>query len=237
MEILHKVNAPKTSINAIRRITAFAVYKIIIILSKDFVLLIGQAKKGSSKEVKKDRIEAVFRQGSHWSHTAIIIGWFSGLILIFYLFPLTAMSYEVLFRYLLFFALIGLVVPYRWYMRLLKVERLELRLLSVAGAGPFLTGMLLLLNFVFAGPGQTVVCHDVFARKVEHPLYADLLEIKCLNKAVYPSFLRLREDDLPGRFGLVKVAHTYSFEIAPGLFGYDVLKARYLETDHGPIAF
>lgn len=64
-------------------------------------------------------------------------------------YPETLIPFSTMSKILLFFAVIGLLVPLRYYAKWISFSKYEVILFNILGLAPFLTGLLLLLNYNF----------------------------------------------------------------------------------------
>jgi len=64
-------------------------------------------------------------------------------------YPKTLISFSTMSKFLFFFAVIGLLIPLRYYAKWIFFTKYEVILINILGLAPFLTGFLLLLNYNF----------------------------------------------------------------------------------------
>ncbi|GAB4252046.1 MAG: hypothetical protein Kow0079_06530 [Vicingaceae bacterium] len=95
------------------------------------------------------------RDRSNYVITIMIILFFAGLGLVIGFYQNTLISIFELSKWWVLFSVIGFFIPLKWYQKKLQLINYEVVLLNILGFGPFLTGLFLTLNFLFAGAPKT----------------------------------------------------------------------------------
>jgi len=158
--------------------------------------------------------------------TLAVLAFFIGFILCFSFYSCTLISTFQLSKFFIGFTVVGFLIPLKYYQKWFHFIKYETIIFNIVGVGPFLTGLFLLLNFVFSSNPFT---HQYKIEKIyfegdgsyrsvnvilENNLFAD--EPKIIN------IDDLNPHDLEGNISL-------QFTIKKGLFGFDVIKGKKLK--------
>ncbi|MCB9359894.1 MAG: hypothetical protein H6587_03135 [Flavobacteriales bacterium] len=87
--------------------------------------------------------------------TLAIFAFFIGTGLIIGFFPITFISLFSVTKFIVLFAVIGFLIPLRYYAKHLHFIKYEAIIFNTLGMGPFLTGLFLCLNFLFSSNSKT----------------------------------------------------------------------------------
>tara|TARA_R110001592_G_C13045967_1_gene739712 strand:+ start:166 stop:705 length:540 start_codon:yes stop_codon:yes gene_type:complete len=87
--------------------------------------------------------------------TLAIFAFFIGTGLIMGFFPITFISLFTVTKFIVLFAVIGFLIPLKFYSKYLHFIKYETIIFNILGMGPFLTGLFLCLNFLFSSNSQT----------------------------------------------------------------------------------
>lgn len=166
----------------------------------------------------------------HWSHSLMLIGLFGGGFSIAYVSKYTLIELHLMWRLIIFFSVILLVLPYKWYRDTLKMERLEVVLANVLGLGPLTVGLLFWLNFLIVDNRRIEVYeivdvdhigtgfspHDVQVHFADSAL-AEEEGLRIIDTAEQPE---------------IWDADYIMYDMARGLFGFTVIKEiKYLSRE------
>lgn len=172
----------------------------------------------------KTKLNGDLRQGEHhWSHTLMLVGLFVGGLLVLILANYTVVNTYDLVRLYVICGAGALILPYGYYRKKLKLEVLELVLGSLMGVGPLLMGLLMALNFVFAGPDETQTFQVVHIEQTKRS-FLSKFDVKLhLEGSAFEEYPELRSFDVY-QTPEASVARTVTYCTAMGLFGYKVVK-------------
>lgn len=163
----------------------------------------------------------------HWSYTVMIIGWFVGIVTIYTIGLQTLLNVYDFTRFIAFFCLIGLVIPFRFYRKWFKIDQLEIVLFNVMGVGPLVFSTLLLVNYFSAQTVRTEKHRIVRIESLDSSLHGGKLfyRIYLENDAYdrYPSLRRI--DPLIDNF-YPSSTRIIQFELAKGWLGWDVIYSK-----------
>lgn len=112
-----------------------------------------------------DEVEGIFRE-SYWPETLMVLGIVFMVASFWGTVPRTLIGYIELLRAFALFAFAGNLLPFRWTGARLAMERFEWFLFNLLVIGPFITGTLLWVNFLFTGPEQLYRLEDEPPRNV-----------------------------------------------------------------------
>jgi hypothetical protein len=155
--------------------------------------------------------------------TFAVIAFFAGIMLCIGCYSITLLNIYELSKLLAIFAVIGFLIPLKYYQKWFHFIKYEVIIFNILGMCPFLTGLFLLLNFMFATNPYT---HDYRVEKIyfegeeNYKSIGVVLENNIFSQE--PKIVELSDTD---SYDL----RTKSFlrvTIAKGLFGYKVINAR-----------
>lgn len=155
---------------------------------------------------------------SNWVNPLIAFGWFAGFFLMYGFYFITQITISEIGINYLICGTISTLLPYKLILRWINIDFPHWIVANVVGLGPFISGLLLLLNFLFSsGPySETYTIKEIpqLPRLVDGPT-----EIVFQNNEL-SDFSQFRTFQYYQVLGHTHV--TYDFE--EGLFGYPVLK-------------
>lgn len=158
----------------------------------------------------------VKRESPEWVYPTIAGFWFLGMLLIFGGYSVTAITLTETFKWLALFATIGTLVPFKHIIKAVWLDYSFWIAANVIGIGPILTGLFLIVNFLFSSVPQTVTYPIIDVPRNTSPT-GGTTTIVLANNALddYSKFRSFTYHDV-----LFQKSVTYTFE--KGLFGYDV---------------
>lgn len=175
----------------------------------------------SNNTHKKLRLDSINKDLTpKWVVPVMAGGWFTGLLLLFWIYTITDITVWETLKYLLFFSVLLTLIPYRWVVKYLPIDYSFILLLNVFGFGPILTSLFFASNFIFSNPLETKTVQIMHYKRGEgfnasHTIIN--LKDNCLQNC--PKF---RTFDPSSREQIV--SHKYfSYTLSKGCFGFDVL--------------
>lgn len=87
--------------------------------------------------------------------TIAIFSFFIGIWLIMFYFQTTFITFFSLSKFLILFTISGFLIPLKFYTKAFNFIKYETILFNILGVGPFLSGIFLMLNFLFNSNHQT----------------------------------------------------------------------------------
>ncbi len=181
-------------------------------------------RRGRKIKLGKNKLNGDIRQGEHhWSHTLILVGLFIGGVLVLVLANYTVVTTIDLLRLYVLCGAGALILPYRFYRKKLKLEVWELVLGSLLGVGPLLMGILMSMNFLFAGPDETQTFQVVHIEQTKRS-FLSKFDVKLhLEGSAFEEYPELRSFDVY-QTPEASVANSVTYRTANGLFGHKVIK-------------
>ena len=160
----------------------------------------------------------------HWSYTVMIVGWFIGIVTIYVIGLQTVLSLYDFTRYIAFFCLIGLLIPFRFYRKYLSIDKLEVVFFNVMGVGPIVFSLLLFTNFVSAGEHRIENYRIIKKETLDASLYGGVTFYRVvLEGNAYERFPTLRRvNPVEDNFYPANTTHM-NFEFSTGWVGWDIL--------------
>ncbi len=170
---------------------------------------------------KKLRLEVSKKEHTpKWVVPTMAGGWFSGLLILFWLYSVTAISIWETLKHLLFFSVSFTLIPYKWVVKFIPLDYPFIITLNFLGLGPILTSMFFLANFMLATPIETQVVQIVNTTRGEgFSATSTVIELKNETLQDYPKF---RTFDQGSHLQIVTYPY-FSYTLSNGLFGYPVL--------------
>lgn len=154
--------------------------------------------------------------------TIAVGGFFVGFLFIVGCYYTTLIDIYNISKIMVGFAIIGFLIPLKYYQKWLHFIKYEMIIFNVIGVAPFLTGLFLVLNFMFAS-NFTTTTHKIekfffdegqlIGVVLEENAYSEELKIVGF-RDVHPNEIARKKH--------LKVT------LAKGLFGFDVIKERAL---------
>lgn len=185
----------------------------------------GNLAKFNPKKIKitPNSDDSPIRKGEwHWSHTLMLVGLFVGVIVSVLFIDKTLITWTGVLRLYLICALTGLLVPYRMYRKLLRMELTEVILSGVIGVGPCLMALIFMMNYIIAFNPQEYTYQVQHLNKVESGRDVDKIELM-YNTDKLDDYPRLRTFDLYNDIAAIDagfVKYTYK----SGLFGMETVR-------------
>ena len=150
--------------------------------------------------------------------TLAIFGFFIGTGLIMGFFFLTFISLFSLTKFIVLFAVIGFLIPLKYYQKHFHFIKYETIIFNVLGMGPLLTGLFLSLNFLFSSNSQ-IANYEFNGFKTNF----NTIELLILeNKPELPIEAFVCPPDILHHMR----GNIYKITTADGLFGYGVILDR-----------
>ena len=176
---------------------------------------------------KKTSLKEEEERTWHWSYTAMLLGWFIGIVTIYVIGLITVLNMYDFTRIIAFFCLSGLLIPLRFYRKYLSIDKLEVVFFNIMGVGPIIFSFLLLLNFFTAGPHRIETYEIVAKEALDSSLhggktfYRVTLEDDALER--YPTLRRI--DPVEHNFYPANT-NRMNFEFSTGIIGWDILHGK-----------
>ena len=154
-----------------------------------------------------------------------ILGFFLGFGLCVGYYHYTLIDIFNLSKFLVLFAVIGFLLPLKYYRRWFHFVKYEMIIFNLLGMGPFLTGMFLVINFVFASDSFT---HNY---KIEKVYFEGEQNYQSMGVILENNFFSgerkiVELTDIPPN---EVVGKSYlKVTISKGLFGFEVIKEKML---------
>jgi hypothetical protein len=154
-----------------------------------------------------------------------VLGFFIGFGLCVVYYSYTLIDIFNLSKFLVLFAVLGFLLPLKYYRRWFHFVKYEMIIFNILGVGPFLTGMFLLLNFTFVTSSFT---HEY---KIEKIYFEGEQDYQSLGVVLENNFFS-------GERKIVELTDIPPYEIvgktflrltiSKGLFGLEVIKEKML---------
>lgn len=155
-----------------------------------------------------------------WLSMALASSWFIGLLLLFWVYSDTNISFTEILKWFAFFSLIFTLIPYKWMVKVLPIDYTFMIVVNVMGLGPIFTSIFLIVNMIFS-TGAVTESH-----KIEHYYNGDGFNknqtIIRLEDSALNEMEKFRSFD-PAYRGLIKESEIFTITISKGLFGYEVM--------------
>ena len=185
----------------------------------------NQIKKFNPKKIKitPNSDDDPIRKGEwHWSHTLMLVGLFAGFLISGLFINKTLITWTGAFRLYLICALTGLLVPYRLYRRMLKMELTEVILSGVLGVGPSLMAIIFMLNYIIAFNTQEYTYQVQHLSKVKSGKDVDKIEL-IYNTDKLDDYPRLRTFDLYNDIAAIDAGYV-KYTYKSGIFGMETVR-------------
>jgi hypothetical protein len=156
-----------------------------------------------------------------WLAMVLASSWFIGLLLLFWIYSNTNISFTEILKWFAFFSLIFTLIPYKWMVKILPIDYTFMIVVNVMGLGPSFTSIFLILNMIFSTGAVTE------SYKIEHYYYGEGFSknetiIRLENHAL-EDMEKFRSFD-PAYRPKIQESETFTITISNGLFGYQVLE-------------
>lgn len=154
--------------------------------------------------------------------TLAVLGLFIGLLLTIGFYSVTIISLFTLSKFIIGFAIIGFIIPLKYYQKWFQFIKYEMIIFNIIGVAPLFTGLFLLLNFTFT------MSTTVEEYKIEK-LYFDSGRFigVVLEKNAHANESRIVE--FTDKTAIeIKRYRALKLTIDEGLFGFEVVKDREL---------
>lgn len=155
-----------------------------------------------------------------WVTLFMASSWFIGLIVLFWVYQFTQITFLDTLKYLIFFSVFFTLLPYKWMVKIIPVDYLFMLLINLIGFGPLFTSIFLSLNFFITDPKSTQVS------KIRNVDYGEgwnanqtVIELEQNALENCPKF---RTFDSAYRMEILN-SDSYHYTTAKGLFGFEVL--------------
>ena len=147
-------------------------------------------------------------------------GWFTGLLVLYYLFNVTHISIWQTLKYLLVFSVIFTLVPYKWVVKIVPIDYPFVLILNFLALGPICTSLFFIGNFLFHSSTLTETAEIVHYENGEgFQKSSIILKLKGDKLQNIPKF---RTFD--ASYYKEIAYHRYlEYRLAEGLFGYQVM--------------
>lgn len=148
-----------------------------------------------------------------------ILAYFIGFSLVVFFYSQTLIDLFSLSKFYVGFAVIGFLIPLRLYSKWFHIIKYEMIIINLIGIGPLLTGIFLLLNFIFSSNPKQVT-YEIRGIEVKGmDVHLDLSpKISSENQKIkIVSDLDFSENAM---------SDSVEITTAHGLFGYIVIKNR-----------
>jgi cell division septal protein FtsQ len=154
-----------------------------------------------------------------------VLGFFVGSGLCVGYYHYTLIDIFNLSKFLVLFAVLGFLLPLKYYRRWFHFVKYEMIIFNVLGMGPFLTGLLLVLNFTFTTESYT---HNY---KIEKVYFEGDQEFQSMGVVLENNFFSgerkiVELTDIPPNEVVGK--SFLKVTISKGLFGYEVIEDKML---------
>lgn len=154
-----------------------------------------------------------------------VLGFFLGFGLCVGFYSYTLINIIELSRFFVLFAVIGFLIPLRFYGKWFHFVKYEMIIFNLLGVAPFLTGLFLVLNFTFISSSYT---HQY---RIEKIYFEGEENYKSIGVVLENNFFSgerkiVELSDIPPNEILGN--RFLKVTISEGLFGYDVIKEKIL---------
>lgn len=161
-------------------------------------------------------------EAPRWLPMVMASSWFIGIILLFFLSSKTDISLIETLKWLVFFALIFTLIPYKWTVKLLPVEFHFMVAINIIALGPILTSMFLVLNFSFSSNPITRTSHIDYYHSGKESFNNNDVVLELEHDALQDQ-KSFRSFEYGHYIEEIMDHENYTYTIEEGLFGYDVL--------------
>lgn len=175
----------------------------------------------SNNTHKKLRLDSVDKDLTpKWVVPVMAGGWFTGLLLLFWIYTITDITIWEMLKYLLFFSVLLTLIPYRWIVKYIPIDYPFILSLNLLGFGPILTSLFFTINFLFSSHLETKTAQIIHYKNGEgFNASHTIINLKNGYLNTCPKF---RTFDSSSRKQIV--SHKYfSYTLSKGCFGFDVL--------------
>ena len=159
----------------------------------------------------------------HWAYSVMLAGLFLGLMSLAYVGNKTLVSFGFISRVLAFCCCFGLLIPMRFYMRWLGLDRLEALLFNVMGVGPLLCSTLLWLNFLVRTDRQTEIYPVVSKELISGAYFQDITVSFTLADSAWAEYPEVRRFEITEDNITIINGMEVKITVATGFLGYVVL--------------
>tara|TARA_B100000809_G_C15137682_1_gene531440 strand:- start:1485 stop:2036 length:552 start_codon:yes stop_codon:yes gene_type:complete len=154
--------------------------------------------------------------------TLAVLGLFVGVLLILGLYSITIISFYTITKLLVGFAILGFLIPLKYYHKWFHFIKYEMIIFNIIGIAPFLTGLLLLLNFTI--PLNTTTTDY----KIEKIYFDDSQSmVVVLENKIFSEEQRIVESSNKSAIK-INGKNALRLTLSKGLFGLDVVNDREL---------
>jgi hypothetical protein len=152
--------------------------------------------------------------------TLAVLGLFLGLLLIIALYSVTIISFYTILKFLVGFAIVGFLIPLKYYQKWFQFIKYEMIIFNVIGVAPFMTGLILLVNFLIISESRTEL-HNIEKAYFDSGRFVGIV----LENNAYADESRIVEFSDKS---LIEIRRYKSLQITlnKGLFGFDVIEKR-----------
>jgi hypothetical protein len=179
----------------------------------------NQGRTFSENAIRKSN--SFWKKPSKFRAPILALSWFSGLILLYWMYQNTTISFLETVKWYVFFSVVFTLIPLKWIRKFAPLDFSHFLAINIIGMGPVCSGLFLTLNMVFAS-SPTTENHEIinFSRSKE-PFENNYVVITLDHNALenQPKFRRFEYSSTLEE--LMKV-DSISYTIQQGLFGYEV---------------
>jgi len=173
----------------------------------------------SNYKLKKDRSFSII--------AVTILCFFIGFGLCVGFYSVTLIDIVDLSKFIAGFAVIGFLIPLKFYRKWFHFIKYEVVIFNVIGIAPFLSGTFLMLNFLFSTTSSTnkYLIEKVYLGSIENNLPPKII----LENNLYSDQSKITEitpEEAPQVISSIYLKLT----LGKGLFGFDVIKEREFVT-------
>ena len=151
--------------------------------------------------------------------TISIFSFFIGFALILVLYPYILINFFTLTQIYIGFTVVGFLIPLKYYRKWFHFIKYEMILFNILGAGPFLSGLFLVINFFITTNPQTIN-YEIIGCKINGNSVD--LELRSEIQYINPKITSMSNVDMEG----FASAKTIDITLADGIFGLKVIKDR-----------
>lgn len=159
----------------------------------------------------------------HWAYSVMLIGLFFGLASLVIAGNKTLVSFGFISRVLAFCCCLGLLIPMRFYMKWLGLDRLEAVLFNVMGVGPIICSTLLWMNFLIRTDQQSEVYPVLSRELIGGAYFQDITVAFTLADSAWADYPEVRRFEVTEDNVNIINGREVKITVATGLLGYRVL--------------
>lgn len=157
-----------------------------------------------------------------WQIAAMLIGLFAGIFTFAFIGLSTLVSFMFLSQVLAFFSFAGLLIPLRFYKKWFGMNRIEAVLFNILGIGPFISALLLWVNFIFHSKVKEELIPVVSAKIISAEHFEDIKVEFSLENGFYEQYPVVRTITLDANNLKKAEAGALKIFTAEGGLGYKV---------------